>query len=162
MSKLSIRSQNQNEPPKLNPFAFRERTGPNPQPQALGTNFEARVRDYMATHTERMEKFENAIFKQRMEINDRMTEMFRLLKELTTKNVKCHFQAPEKVMTDDDIEKPTKTETEMPVKEAEKKDEAESEPNRKAGKEEATEAPSSQPVEYYLKHRINENRGTCG
>ncbi|GJS13870.1 hypothetical protein Tco_0408342 [Tanacetum coccineum] len=31
-----------------------------------------------------MERFENAIFKQREEINDRMTEMFRLLKELTT------------------------------------------------------------------------------
>ncbi|GKF65148.1 hypothetical protein Tco_0191665 [Tanacetum coccineum] len=125
----------------------------------------------MAAHTERMEKFENAIFKQRVEINDRMTKMFRLLKELTTS------RAPEKVlirweeekskrtyvMTGDDIEKPTKTETEMPVKEAEKKDEAESEPNRKARKEEATEAPSSQPVEYYLKHRINEKLiGTCG
>ncbi|GJY52171.1 zinc finger, CCHC-type containing protein [Tanacetum coccineum] len=60
------------------------------------------------------------------------------------------------VTTGDDIEKPTKTETEMPVKEAEKEDEAENEPNRKAGKEETTGAPSSQPVEYYLKHRINE------
>ncbi|GKC60909.1 retrotransposon ORF1 [Tanacetum coccineum] len=44
----------------------------------------------------------------------------------------------------------------MPVKEAEKEDEAESEPNRIARKKEATKAPSSQPVEYYLKHRINE------
>ncbi|GJZ36166.1 hypothetical protein Tco_0581983 [Tanacetum coccineum] len=59
-------------------------------------------------------------------------------------------------MTGDDIEKPTKTEMEMPVKETEKEDEAKSKLNRKAGKEEATEAPSSQPVEYYLKHRINE------
>ncbi|GJT97237.1 hypothetical protein Tco_1092755 [Tanacetum coccineum] len=45
---------------------------------------------------------------------------------------------------------------EMPVKEAEKEDEAENDPNRKARKEETTEAPSSQPVEYYLKHMINE------
>ncbi|GKE38211.1 zinc finger, CCHC-type containing protein, partial [Tanacetum coccineum] len=59
------------------------------------------------------------------------------------------------VTTGDDIEKPTKTETEIPVKEAKKEDEAESKLNRKAGKEEATEAPSSQPVEYYLKHIIN-------
>ncbi|GJV29163.1 zinc finger, CCHC-type containing protein [Tanacetum coccineum] len=44
----------------------------------------------------------------------------------------------------------------MSVKEAEKEDEAENEPNIKAEKEETTEAPSSQPVEYYLKHRINE------
>ncbi|GKB53217.1 zinc finger, CCHC-type containing protein [Tanacetum coccineum] len=39
--------------------------GPNPQPQALDTTFEARVRDYMAAHTEGMERFENTIFKQR-------------------------------------------------------------------------------------------------
>ncbi|GJR07997.1 hypothetical protein Tco_0790649 [Tanacetum coccineum] len=38
----------------------------------------------MAAHTERLKRFENAIFKQRGEINDRMTEMFGLLMELTT------------------------------------------------------------------------------
>ncbi|GJV03498.1 zinc finger, CCHC-type containing protein [Tanacetum coccineum] len=76
--------QSHNEPLKLNPFTFHERTGLSPQPQALGTTFEARVRDYMAAHAERMERFENAIFKQCEEINNRMTEMFRLLKELTT------------------------------------------------------------------------------
>ncbi|GJS08408.1 MAK10-like protein [Tanacetum coccineum] len=86
------RPQDQNEPPKQNPFTFHERTSPNPQPQALGTTFEARVRDYMAAHTERMKRFENAIFKQREEINGRITEMFRLLKELTTN------KAPEKVL----------------------------------------------------------------
>ncbi|GJX28897.1 hypothetical protein Tco_0236976 [Tanacetum coccineum] len=165
-----------------NPFTFHERTGPNPQPQALGTTFEARVRDYMAAHTKRMERSENAIFKKRGEINDKMTEMSGLLKELTTS------RAPEKVLireeakfpvtknvnsisrtimekerskktnvtTGDDIVKPIKTKTEMPVKDAEKEDEAENEPNRKAGKEETTVAPSSQHVEYYLKHRINE------
>ncbi|GJX08438.1 ribonuclease H-like domain-containing protein [Tanacetum coccineum] len=54
------RPQNQKELPKLNTFAFRE------------------------PHTERMERFENTIFKQREKINGRMTEMFGLLKELTT------------------------------------------------------------------------------
>ncbi|GKC61612.1 hypothetical protein Tco_1089210, partial [Tanacetum coccineum] len=57
---------------------------PAPQPQALGTTFEVRVRDYMVAHTKRMERFEKTIFKQHEEINGRMTEMFRLLKELTT------------------------------------------------------------------------------
>ncbi|GJR64141.1 MAK10-like protein [Tanacetum coccineum] len=173
--------QNHNEPPKLNPFTFCERTGPSPQPQALGTTFEARVRDYMAAHTERMERFENAIFKQHEEINGRMTKMFGLLKELTT----C--RTPEKVLireeakfpvtknvnsislargkeersdkadeTPDDIEKPTGTETEIPVKETEMMNESGHEPLQKAGKEETTEAPSSQPVKYYLKHNINE------
>nr|GEX64512.1 hypothetical protein [Tanacetum cinerariifolium] len=56
----------------------------------------------------------------------------------------------------DDIEIPNRTEIEMPVREAEKKDEAENEPNRKARKEETTRTPSSQPVEYYQKLRINE------
>ncbi|GKC93924.1 hypothetical protein Tco_1159366 [Tanacetum coccineum] len=110
-----------------------------------------------------------------------MTEMFGLLKELTTN------RAPEKVLireeakfpvtknlnsisltreeeersekadvtADNDFEKPTKTETEMPVKKAKKEDEAENEPNRKSKREETTEAPSSQLVEYYLKHKIN-------
>nr|GEV17957.1 hypothetical protein [Tanacetum cinerariifolium] len=172
-------SQNQNEPPKQNPFTFR---GPNPQPQALGTTFEARVRDYMATHTKRMKRFKNAIFKQCEEINDRMTEVFRLLKEVTTnrafekvlireeakfpvtKNVNSlsltrgEEERSDKtdVTTENDIEKRIGTETEMPVKEAEKEDEVESEPNRKARKEETIEGPRSQPVEYYLKHRINE------
>ncbi|GKB70360.1 hypothetical protein Tco_0931772, partial [Tanacetum coccineum] len=65
---------------------------PTPQPQALETTFKARVRDYIVAHTKRMERFKNAIFKQREEINDRMTEMFGLLKELTTS------KAPEKVL----------------------------------------------------------------
>nr|GEW85539.1 hypothetical protein [Tanacetum cinerariifolium] len=51
------------------------------------------------------------------------------------------------VTTGNDFEKPTKTETEMPVKEAKKEDEAENKPNRKARKEETTEAPSSQPTD---------------
>ncbi|GKE67412.1 MAK10-like protein, partial [Tanacetum coccineum] len=96
----------------------------------------------MAAHTERIERFENVIFKQREEINDRMTKMFRLLKEITTSRApkKGEEERIEKtdVTTDDDFEKPTKTETEMPVKEAYKKDEAENEPNKKAGKEETT------------------------
>ncbi|GJU70947.1 zinc finger, CCHC-type containing protein [Tanacetum coccineum] len=37
--------QNQSEPPKQNPFTFRERTSPYPQPQELGTTFKAREVD---------------------------------------------------------------------------------------------------------------------
>ncbi|GJX87214.1 hypothetical protein Tco_0339228 [Tanacetum coccineum] len=63
------------------------------------------------------------------------------------------------VATGDDIKKPTRREMGMPVKEAEKENEVvngiKNEPIRKARKEETTEAPSSQPIEYYLKHRIN-------
>ncbi|GKG41938.1 hypothetical protein Tco_0473689, partial [Tanacetum coccineum] len=62
----------QKDSPKQNQFTFHERTGP--KPQAFGTTFEARVQDYMAPHTKRMERSENAIFKKRGEINDKMTE----------------------------------------------------------------------------------------
>ncbi|GJY83303.1 hypothetical protein Tco_0496679 [Tanacetum coccineum] len=96
----------------------------------------------MAAHTERMERFENAIFKQCEEINGRMTEMFGLLKELTTsrtpervlireeakfpvtKNVNSISLAKEKEersdkteATPDNTKMPTKTK--IPVKEAE-------------------------------------------
>ncbi|GJU66370.1 hypothetical protein Tco_1252629 [Tanacetum coccineum] len=161
-------------------------TGPNPQPQVLGTTFEARVWDYMATHTERLERFENAIFKQREEINGRMTEMFRLLKELTTS------RAPEKVLireeakspvtksvnsislireeeekndiydvaTGDDSKETNGPDMEVSVKEVKTKNRAENgaknKPIKKPEKEEVVEAPSSRLVEYYLKHRINE------
>ncbi|GKF27991.1 hypothetical protein Tco_0094333, partial [Tanacetum coccineum] len=51
------------------------------------------------------------------------------------------------VATGNDIEKPTGTETGMQGNEAKKKNEAR--------KEEMTEVPCSQPIEYYLKHSIN-------
>ncbi|GJW65536.1 MAK10-like protein [Tanacetum coccineum] len=99
-----------------------------------------------------MERFENAIFKQREEINDRMVEMFGLLKEHTTS------RAPEKVLIRKEAKSPvTKN---VLVKEAEIKNGAENRTKNKlikgAEKEEAVEAPNSQPVEYYQKHWINE------
>ncbi|GJX50688.1 MAK10-like protein [Tanacetum coccineum] len=140
-----------------------------------------------------MYRFENDIFKQKDEINNRMTEMFGLLKELMTS------RAPEKVLmreeakhpvteninyislikgeeekndndntpTGDSIEKPDGSDAWLPLKEAEKdneaKNETKSEPIKSAEKEltqskekEAVEVPSSQPIGYYLKHRINE------
>ncbi|GKE45127.1 zinc finger, CCHC-type containing protein [Tanacetum coccineum] len=51
-------------------------------------------------HTERMERFENAIFKQREEINDRMTEMVGLLKELMTS------RTPKKVLIREEVKFP--------------------------------------------------------
>ncbi|GKE36830.1 hypothetical protein Tco_1460235 [Tanacetum coccineum] len=147
------------------------------------TTFEARVRDYMAAHTERMERFENAIFKQREEINDRMAKMFGLLKELTT------GKAPEKVLIreeakslitkninyislakgeeerngNDDLAADAdinEIDTKMLVKEAEKETEAEkgtkNKPIKRAEREETAEASNSQPIGYYLKYMINE------
>ncbi|GKD15034.1 MAK10-like protein [Tanacetum coccineum] len=124
----------------------------------LGTTFEARVRDYMAAHTERMERFENAISKQREEINDKMAEMFGLLKELTTS------RAPKKVLIKEEAKSPvTKNINSISLtrgeeEKSDKDDVATSDDIEKLTneKEKGVEAPSSQPVEYYLKHRINE------
>ncbi|GJV09965.1 zinc finger, CCHC-type containing protein [Tanacetum coccineum] len=140
------RPQSHNEPPKLNPFTFRERTCPSPQLQALGTTFEARVRDYMVAHTERMERFKNSIFKQRGEINDRMTEMFRLLKELTTS------RTPEKVLIREEAKFPVTKNInsislargeEERMKEAERNNETKNKPIKKAEKKEVEEVLSS-------------------
>ncbi|GJW46482.1 MAK10-like protein [Tanacetum coccineum] len=148
------RSQNQNELLKQNPFTFHERTSQNPQPYALGTTFEARVRDYMAEHIKRMERFENTIFKQREEIKDRMAEMFGLLKELTTS------RAPEKVLIRKEAESSvTKNVNYISLArgEEERNDNddiaADGGINRTDTK---IPASSSQPVGHYLKHRINE------
>ncbi|GKG05448.1 hypothetical protein Tco_0325534, partial [Tanacetum coccineum] len=128
-----------------------------------------------------MERLENAIFKQREEINDRMTDMFGLLKELTTS------RTPKKVLireeakfpiaknvnsislargdeersdkadeTLDNTVKPTGTEMKIPVKEAEMNNETKSKPIKKAEEEEVVEVLMFRPVEYYLKYRINE------
>nr|GEV67658.1 ribonuclease H-like domain, reverse transcriptase, RNA-dependent DNA polymerase [Tanacetum cinerariifolium] len=54
------------------------------------------------------------------------------------------------IVTGDEIKKAKETKKEVAVKEAKNK------PIKKAEKEEAVEAPSSQHVKYYLKHKINE------
>ncbi|GKB25327.1 hypothetical protein Tco_0864728 [Tanacetum coccineum] len=69
----------------------------------------------MAAHSERMERFKNAIFKQHEEINGRMIEMFGVLKELTTS------RAPEKVLIREEAKFPvTKNET-LSLKQEERK-----------------------------------------
>ncbi|GKB83674.1 zinc finger, CCHC-type containing protein [Tanacetum coccineum] len=56
----------------------------------------------------------------------------------------------------DNTVKPTVTEIEIPVIEAERSDETKNKLIKKAEREEVKEVLSSWPVEYYLKHRINE------
>nr|GEV17938.1 hypothetical protein [Tanacetum cinerariifolium] len=138
-------------------------------------------------HTERMKRFENAVFKQHEGINSRMTEMFGLLKELTTsktpekvliikeakfpvtKNMNSislikreEERSNKKEVTPKNAERPTETKAEIPVKKAETKNEAKNRAGNKSIKtpknEEAVEAPGSEPVAYYLKHKINEKQ----
>ncbi|GKA82997.1 hypothetical protein Tco_0789745 [Tanacetum coccineum] len=129
-----------------------------------------------------MKKFENTIFKQREEINGRMTEMFGLFKELTTNKTlekvlvreEAKFLITKNVnsisltkgeeegsnrtkVTPENTKKLTETKTETPVIEVKKMNEVENEAGNKLIKtSENEEAPGSQPVAYYLKHKINE------
>ncbi|GJR65828.1 hypothetical protein Tco_0011893 [Tanacetum coccineum] len=137
----------------------------------------------MAAYTKRMERFENIIFKQHEEINGRITKMFRLFKELTTSRTpekvlireKAKFPVTKNLnsisltkgeeegsnrmkVTPDNTKKPTETETETLVMEVEKINEIENGAKliKTPENEEAVKAPDSQPVAYYLKHKINE------
>ncbi|GKA97541.1 hypothetical protein Tco_0825435 [Tanacetum coccineum] len=130
-----------------------------------------------------MERFENTIFKQREEINGRMTKMFGLLKELMTsktpKNVLIREEAKFLVTknvnsislvrneeeednktdeTPDNTKMPAKTE--IPVRKAEAingdENRAGNESIKTPENDEAVEASRSQPVAYYWKHKINE------
>nr|GEV86355.1 hypothetical protein [Tanacetum cinerariifolium] len=140
-------SRNLNESLRQIYFTFCERVRTNPQPQALETSFKA----------------------QGEEINDRMTEMFEIFKELITS------RAHEKVLIREEAKHPVtkninsilliKREEEMNADDNKNKAEngtkneriksAEKEPTQ-VEEEESAEAPSSQPVGNYLKHRINE------
>ncbi|GKA38854.1 hypothetical protein Tco_0731405 [Tanacetum coccineum] len=107
-----------------------------------------------------MERFENVIFKQQEEINDKMTEMFRLLKGRALEKIKGRKSDKYDVATGDGGKKTDGPNIKVLEKDAETKDGAKNRAKnkliKKAEKEEVVEAPSSQPVEYYLKHRINE------
>nr|GEW64830.1 hypothetical protein [Tanacetum cinerariifolium] len=181
---------NLNESPRKKSFTFHKRAHPDPQPQTWETSFEARVRDYMAAHMKKMEKFENAIFKQREEINDRMAKKFRLLKELTTSRtlekalVREKARHPitkrvnsislirmdkEKSVENNEVVcknvvKPNKSNVAETLEEVDRDDEVENrnEPFKSAVKDftrekvrKPVEAPRSQLVKFYLKHKIN-------
>ncbi|GJW50829.1 hypothetical protein Tco_0092180 [Tanacetum coccineum] len=116
-----------------------------------------------------MERFEDAIFKQREEINDRMAVMFGLLKELTaSKTLEKEKENGENNGPIDKnvMERSKSNEEETPMvidmkNEVERK--ADDEP-AKSAKENVTKNEEDEParvssfhaVGYYLKHRINE------
>ncbi|GKD00811.1 hypothetical protein Tco_1171085 [Tanacetum coccineum] len=103
----------------------------------------------MAAHTERMERFENAIFNHREEINGRMTKMFGLIKELTTS------KTPEQVLIREEVKFPV-TKNVNSISLTKGKEERRNMSIKTPENDEAVEASGSQPVAYYLKHKINE------
>ncbi|GJV63731.1 MAK10-like protein [Tanacetum coccineum] len=71
----------------------------SPQPQALNITFKARVRDYMAAHTERMGRFENAILKQREEINEGLVSEFMASQDARLSRFEADFKQQQNEMT---------------------------------------------------------------
>ncbi|GJZ63484.1 hypothetical protein Tco_0619905 [Tanacetum coccineum] len=137
----SSHPKNQNESPILNSFAFRERTGPAPQPQALGTTFEARVRDLHGLRTPK-------------DVKDLRKPSSKQCEKITRNEEKDNNKTNE---TPDNTKMPT--EMKMSVKKAEAMNRAENGAENKSIKtpenNEAVEAFGSQPVAYYLRHKIN-------
>ncbi|GJV27475.1 zinc finger, CCHC-type containing protein [Tanacetum coccineum] len=103
------RLQNQNEQLMQNPFTFYERTGLNPHPQALETTFKARVRDYMATHAERMERFRYLQTSHPITKNVNSISIIREEEEKDVVNNKAIIES---------IVEPSKSEEEKPPKKA--------------------------------------------
>ncbi|GJW48002.1 MAK10-like protein [Tanacetum coccineum] len=95
----------------------------------------------MSVHTERIERFENAIFKQREEINGRMTEMFGLLKELTTS------KTPKKVLI--------REEAKFPVTKNVKSISLAKEEEERSDKMDVTPGNTEMPTEIKIPHGIN-------
>ncbi|GJW19557.1 hypothetical protein Tco_0026993 [Tanacetum coccineum] len=117
---------------------------------------------------EMMERFEEAIFKQREEINGRMAAMFRLLKELTASRTpeKKEKNAENNKVVDKNVIELSKLNALEPEEVVDMKKEVENRTDNEAirsmkeeitgeGTKELVEMPRSQPIGYYLKHEIN-------
>ncbi|GJS67278.1 MAK10-like protein [Tanacetum coccineum] len=139
-----------------------------------------------------MERFENDIFKQREEINDRMAEMFELLKKLTASRtsekvlvreearhpITKHVNSISIIRMEEEksvgnngvvgknIVEPNRSNVAKTIEEVDRDDEAENKTNKElvmstekdlVGEKvrELVETPKSQPVKFYLKHKIN-------
>nr|GEV48642.1 hypothetical protein [Tanacetum cinerariifolium] len=130
------RPPNVNELPRQNTFTFRKRVHPSLQSQALETRFEARVRDYMAAHTKRIERLEEEKSIGKNEVDG---------ENIVEPNKSNATKTLEEVNENDEDENMTNNE---PAKSAKEK--------LTRIREELVEVPSSRPVGYYLKHKINE------
>ncbi|GJX62689.1 hypothetical protein Tco_0295589 [Tanacetum coccineum] len=123
---------------------------------------------YMAAHMERMKRFEEAIFKQREEINGKMAEMFGLLKELTTSRTpeKKEKNTENNKAVDQNFIELSELNTLKPEEVVNVKKEVENRTDNEEirsmrdeitgeGIDELAEMPTSQPIGYYLNHEIN-------
>lgn len=133
-------------PSRENFKTFQNYTPPYSPPQSLSPEFEARMREYMATHSERLAKFEEAVYRQKEEMQVKMKEMMSLVEENANK------KPPEMML----LRKGSTTPATRFVKSITIAHE-DSEEKETPSEQTFEEPPTYQSLGYYLKHDINKN-----
>jgi hypothetical protein len=133
-------------PSSENVKTFQNYAPPYSPRKELSSEFEARMREYMATHSDRLARFEEEVYKQKEEMQEKMNEMMSLLEEYANQRTPGRMLLRKESVTpatqfvnsitivhkdNEKVEAPAKQTLEEPSK--------------------------SQPLSYYLKHDINEN-----
>lgn len=133
-------------PSRENAETFQNYAPPYSPPKELSSEFEARMREYMATHSARLARFEEAVYKQKEEMQEKMNEMMSLLEEYANQ------KTPERILLRKESTTPT-TQFVNSITIIHKDSEKVETPTKQT-----LEEPSkSQPLSYYLKHEINES-----
>jgi hypothetical protein len=88
-------------PSRENAEIFQNYAPPYSPPKELSSEFEARMREYMATHSARLARFEEAVYKQKEEMQEKMNEMISLLEEYANQ------RTPERVLLRKESTTPT-------------------------------------------------------
>jgi hypothetical protein len=133
-------------PSRENVETFQNYTPPCSPPKELSSAFEARMREYMATHSDPLARFEEAIYKQKEEMQEKMNEMMSLLDEYAKQ------RNPERMLLRKESITPT-TQFVNSITIVHKDNEKVETPTEQI----VDEPPKSQPLSYYLKHEINED-----
>jgi hypothetical protein len=104
------------------------------------------MREYMATHSDRLARFEEAVYKQKEEMQEKMNEMLSLLEEYANQGT------PERILLRKESVTPT-TQFVNSITIVHK----DNEKVETLAKQTLEKPPESQPLSYYLKHDINKN-----
>jgi hypothetical protein len=133
-------------PSRENVETFQNYASPYSPPKELSSEFEARMREYMATHSDRLARFEEAVYKQKEEMQEKMNEMMSLLEKYANQ------KTPERMLLRKESVTPI-TQFVNSITIVHK----DSEKVETPAKQTLEEPSKSQPLSYYLKHDINEN-----
>lgn len=133
-------------PSRENVETFQNYALPYSPPEKLSPEFEARMRENMATHSERLARFEEAVYKQKEDMQEKMNEMMSLMEEYANQ------KTPERMLLRKESVIPT-TRFVNSIAIVHTDNEKVETPSEQT----TEEPPKSQSLSYYLKHDINES-----